>query len=252
MWDMFKPVSHPQGQQLPPVEELYADSVNVQPVNRDWSAGYAEQWDWIRVPRCSVCGAACAEDDTEIATDVGGRITVGRDCCPDPTCARFGEEAVQWEDNGPMMDYSYELPAKCRGTREPWTRADASKIAHLPLVIVYFNGDPADAALALSGGGMDLSWEICQAFMRLGFLPPAHFASLPKMAGMPETDVHRWLIGGCKRSLECQRGWADSALARLAEFECPAAVDAITRARKCHRDPTGQGVILVVNDDDRY
>ena len=54
--------------------------------------------------------------------------------------------------------------------------------------------------------------------MRLGFLPPAHFASLPRMAGMPKTDVYRWVIAGCKRSLEYQRDRADSALARLAGF----------------------------------
>lgn len=211
-------MSHPQGHQLPPIETLYADSVGVQPVNRDWSLGYQEQWDWIRVPRCHMCGAECSEYDTEIATEGGDLIAIGRDCCADPKCAGFGEEALESEDAGPMMNYSYELPAKCWGAREAWTRADAGKIAHLPLVIVFFNGDPSDAALALSGGGMDLSWEICQAFMRLGFLPPAHFAALPKMAGMPATDVHLWVIAGCKQSLGCQRDWADSALARLAEF----------------------------------
>jgi hypothetical protein len=211
-------MSHPQGQQLLPVETLYADAVNVQPITRDWSTGYPDGWDWIRVPTCNVCGAVSHENETEIATEAGKLITVGRDCCPDPTCEQFGEELSECEDDGPMMSYSYELPAKCWRPREPWTQADARTIAHLPLLIVYFSGDPSDAALALSGGGMDLAWEISEAFMRLGFLPPAHFAALPKMAGMPATDVHRWVIAGCKQSLGCQRDWADSALARLAEF----------------------------------
>lgn len=204
--------------QLTPVEELCVESVNVLPVTRDWTAGYPDQWNWIKAPTCKACLSACPAYDTEVVTEAGERIAVGPDCCQDPDCGRFGQEPDEGEADGPMMDYSYELPAKHWGTRDPWTRTDASKIAHLPLVIVYFNGEPADAALALSGAGMDLSWEICEAFMRLGFLPPAHFASLPRMAGMPKTDVYRWVIAGCKRSLEYQRDRADSALARLADF----------------------------------
>ncbi len=49
---------------------------------------------------------------------------------------------------------------------------------------------------------MDLSWEICEAFLRLGYLPPATFADLPRMAGYPQSDEQRATMEACAVSLE--------------------------------------------------
>ena len=184
------------------------------------------------MPRCDVCGTICPESELAVANpkwDPGvdecdddyeePYVTVGRERCPNPDCEQFAEQVDEWQgDEGPMMCYSYELPAKSGARRECWTLTDAIKIADLPLVIVYFNDDPTDAALALSGGGMNFSWEICEAYMRLGFLPPTYFADLPEMAGLPRTAVDRWVIAGCEKSFKVQRRWADAALAHLAKF----------------------------------
>jgi hypothetical protein len=104
----------------------------------------------------------------------------------------FGGELQDWidRDNGPMMGCCYPLPKPHCGLSDTWgwNTDDASKLDDLPLCIVEFDTDTY--GLALTGGGMDLSWEICEAFMRLRFLPPVHFEP-PAMAGKPDNEVDR-------------------------------------------------------------
>ena len=49
---------------------------------------------------------------------------------------------------------------------------------------------------------MDLTWEICEAFMQLGELPPLHFCRPPAMAGRGKSTRDKWIIEGCKRQLK--------------------------------------------------
>ena len=97
---------------------------------------------------------------------------------------------------GPMMNYFYPV-----NIAEP--ELAAQQIAHLPLCVIEMRD--GTTGLALTGGGMDMSDSICRAYMCLGYLPPAHFARLPKFAGY-ERDVS-WvdLIVACARSLDIQQ-----------------------------------------------
>jgi hypothetical protein len=92
------------------------------------------------------------------------------------------------------MGYAYPFP-----TCLTWSE-DAAKIADLPLCIVYREADSA-YELALTGGGMDLSWQICEAYMRLGQLPPFHSAGLPAMCGRGSSERDKWVIAGCRESV---------------------------------------------------
>ena len=38
-----------------------------------------------------------------------------------------------------------------------------------------------EAALAVSAGGMDLSWDVCEAYLLLGYLPPLNFYHLHRI-----------------------------------------------------------------------
>ncbi len=68
--------------------------------------------------------------------------------------------------------------------------------AGLPLVLVMVGQQPV---LALKAGGMDLSWEICQGYMCLGYLPPIHFlCGLPNLAG----HVNATVIAAAERTLD--------------------------------------------------
>jgi len=100
------------------------------------------------------------------------------------------EDEISYQDYKPKMNYAYPLVG--HGSLDP------GKIKDLPLVLVEMNGD---YYLALTAGGMDCSWEICAAYIRLGFCPPFHFcASLPRMAQTMNRDM-RLVIAGAKKTL---------------------------------------------------
>jgi hypothetical protein len=111
----------------------------------------------------------------------------------------------------PMMNYYYPAPKLVGDLGK-----QNSRLQHLPVCLVRVDGDPA---LALTGGGMDLTWQICEAYMRLGFLPPFHFArDLPLMAGMSMANpVTAWVWAGCKRTCEIMSNWAKRSVERLGE-----------------------------------
>lgn len=90
--------------------------------------------------------------------------------------------------------------------------AAAEKLAGTCLCVVEVDGE---TGLALTGGGMDLSWEICEAFMILGSLPPAHFVRrLPRMADTM-SDKHRLVLAGAIRTLTIQKEWAEKGLEEI-------------------------------------
>lgn len=214
-----------------PVDRLYVDSIHVTSVERDWSEGYTETWDYIEAPECPVCSeygrwiagdelhdedemrsASALEDDEYESPDYAGETWEAWRCA-NVDCERFGSE-IEPEDGGPMMNYSYALPSKSFGSNGGYDQSDAEKIAHLPLCIVTFE-DTGNQALALTGGGMDLSWEICEAFMLLGHLPPLAYCDLPRMAGMDMDERRRWVLAGCLRSCDAAVTQAQYAAERL-------------------------------------
>lgn len=170
------------------IGELDSETVDVKPRDYDfssenWAEG-RESGGWLsREPRaCEECGGI-----------VIGSFSAE---CENEECERFGDEIM--EDGGPMMNYYYPIPF------DPTDDA-LSELAHLPLCFVEVDGEPG---LALTGGGMDLSWEICEGFMRLGLLPPLHFAGLPAMAGRGESADDIAIARACERSADvfAQRG----------------------------------------------
>lgn len=181
-------------------DTLWVDSILTTSVEIDWREAYGddcEGWTSYEAPECE-CGEYAAWDSAE----------------NEWRCPECGEE-VDPDGDGPMMNYHYPLPDLDRvgGPNEA-----ASRIAHLPLCVVEF---PGSYSLALTGGGMDLSWEICEAFVRLGFCPPFRFASdPPKLAGhTPKPEV----LAACQRSAEVLKGWTERAEERLVELATPEA-----------------------------
>ena len=93
-------------------------------------------------------------------------------------------EALQ-ESLEPMMNYYYPLPSQ--ENRDPAElQKDLLDVCGC-VIVVELHGDPV---LALSGGGMDLTWDIVGAYHALGYFPPVHYArDLPKFAGMGFDDA---------------------------------------------------------------
>jgi hypothetical protein len=175
------------------VAQLSPLALDAEPVWFDWSeADYPEGWEYAEAPDCPACGEYARWDAEENAWR-----------CPDEDCENTQEiDPFEQGAEGPVMSYYYPLPRDEDDLNEA-----ASKISMLPLCVVRIDAetlnDPRGEdtyALALTGGGMDLSWEICEGFARLGYLPPVHFANLPGMAGYPRTDAQRATLDACKRS----------------------------------------------------
>lgn len=176
-----------------PVKDLYNSCVQVKPRDYDWTEGYAEKWESHEASRCEECNKLVIGRNGERHCDLDS----------DTECQGYVPT-----NEGPMMNYYYPLP------EYRFSDDAVLAIADLPLCIVEFL-DSGEHGLALTGGGMDLSWEICEAFMRLGFLPPLHFCDLPQMAGRGQSVRDRWIIAGCRRSAQIVKLCAGNTLRRL-------------------------------------
>lgn len=105
-----------------------------------------------------------------------------------------------WNEEGeenPMMNYYY--PAHLSDGSYGLSPEDAQfilSVNHLPLTVVTIKDgrDEMQPALALTGGGMDLSWEICEAYCRIGQVPPMNFWDLPNMAGKGGSIDDLWVM----------------------------------------------------------
>jgi hypothetical protein len=105
---------------------------------------------------------------------------------------------VMEQDIHPVMNYAYMLDEVYGMDSE-----DARKIEGTPLILVEFE-DTEQNALVLAGGGMDFSWEICEAFIKLGYYPPIYFCDLPKMASIM-SKRKEVIVKACLKSLEAVR-----------------------------------------------
>lgn len=96
---------------------------------------------------------------------------------------------------GPMTNYLWPLDVFDITAEEC-----AERIVDLPLCIVTDN-DGDIVGMALTGGGMDLSWEIAEAYMRLGCYPPA-MIRLAAICGRGADDKDKWIAAGMVKSIE--------------------------------------------------
>lgn len=156
------------------LENLRVDSLLGKPVNYSWSDNYGDGETWEVIQPFN-------QDDFKEEDDYYSEV----------------------DENQPMMNYYYPLPDERR-----YDEDDAKAIQHLNLCLVEFVED-GTYALALTGGGMDLSWDICEGFIRLGYYPPVHFR-LPNMAGTPNDKHHLTIIQACIKGREIVKQWMDN------------------------------------------
>lgn len=110
----------------------------------------------------------------------------------------------------PMMNYYYPLPYLSMSAEDA---QDAVK--DTPCVVVLVDDEPV---LALAGGGIDLSPGICQAYLKLGYYPPMHFASgLPRL-GVGYSWMSKELVEACSEGARIASEWAMRAAEELEAF----------------------------------
>jgi hypothetical protein len=82
----------------------------------------------------------------------------------------------------------------------------------LSMTVVEINDEPY---LAMTGGGMDMSWYLAKTYVNLGYVPPAHI-DLPAF-GESLTDSHLRAAAAMKLAYTCQIARAQRSLERLSE-----------------------------------
>lgn len=199
---------------------LNCDAIDMKPQSvDDWSARLGEDGDGWRAleafecPECKRTIVASSLGECECRDVLSDVVEVidGEECEVPNTC----RGTVYLE--GPMMSYWYPVKlADCE--------AAAMLIAHLPLCVVQFDDD--ETGLALTGGGMDLSWEICEAFIVLGYRPPVHFCDLPVMAGRGTSERDIAIIAACEESCRIKERWVARTRERLASMIAVAPTEA--------------------------
>lgn len=118
------------------------------------------------------------------------------------------DEEIENEEYTPRMNFIYPLPDTFVVPHDFRKKLNNTTIVYMMEEDRYY--------LALTGGGMDMSWEICESYINLGFLPPAHFATLPQIAGRGESREDRKIIRACRESLWLAHKWAKD---RLVDFD---------------------------------
>lgn len=177
------------------VDDLYYIAVEATAHHQDWNyshlEGYGESeesWDFMEAINCQTCGRI-------VVAGTGG-----------PECPTCGAECTGF--TGPMMNCVWPL------VTGDFDEETAAKLIDLPLCLVEVGGA---VGLALTGGGMDLSWEIAKAYMVLGYLPPATL-DLPGFAGREfTTPAYVNVIQACWKSQQAMIDRAARAQTRLME-----------------------------------
>lgn len=180
----------------PPVESLSQAERDSAPEDRDWSEGYVEEWDYVPASRCDECREivfGVREGGDETHSDVDNRSSCDGNVPSAP---------------GPCYNKLYPLTTYAGNSHEA-----AAAIVDLPLCVVVSERTGEMEGLALTGAGMDLSWEIAEAYMRLGCLPPA-WLRLPGSA-RSFGPLEEWIAAGMRQSLEMQKKAIDSQLEYL-------------------------------------
>ncbi|SMB96790.1 hypothetical protein SAMN00808754_1652 [Thermanaeromonas toyohensis ToBE] len=120
----------------------------------------------------------------------------------------YGEGLEDENVYEPMMNYYYPLP---RVAGDPKRLANILHQKHLPLALVCFP-ETKSYALALTAGGMDLTWEICFGYILAGYLPPFYFCDLPQYPGMRANGWRRLVLSACRRTCQIIKRQAASRL----------------------------------------
>ncbi len=188
----------------PDVSNLSAACTDVKSIDFDCTEGYGDTWGYTEATECSECGAKLIADN-------------GEQQHQDLDASTVCEGYVSSE--GPMFNYLYPLD------KVPSDEEIREALSDLPLCIVtmtnaWDRGTAAhEAYLALTGGGMNMAWYICTAYVRLGCLPPLTYCCLPNFAGMTLTDERRLVLAACKETARIEMRSAEAVAEDLATLE---------------------------------
>lgn len=113
----------------------------------------------------------------------------------------------------PMMSLFYPLPHYHGDAGSDQIKLDREAG---PVCLVEVKGE---VGLALTGGGMDLSWDICHAYVLLGYRPPFCCCDLPQYADTRLTGRAKLILDACVESCEIAARWAGQRAEKLRTYQ---------------------------------
>jgi hypothetical protein len=133
---------------------------------------------------------------------------------------KLTDEERENEEFQPMMNYLYPLEDFERRKTRFSDKELKKALDEAGSVTLIRRNDDGEYYLALSGGGMDLSWDICAAYVNLSYLPPFTFCEeLPEYSGEKYNDAkHQNVIFACQRSVSFVEARAKRAQQELQKF----------------------------------
>lgn len=166
------------------VSDLKYSAVDAPAFWFDFVGGRGKTWRQVDFPGlvCSACGFIGVPPATYID---------GGNCPHCPMGFRLSTP-----DLTPAMNYFYPLPYYTDND-ERVPEADQMLLyrSMCDVVLVKITEYDKDVyALTLTGGGMDLSWDICLAYVLLGYAPPMRFCDLPSLAGQDNRAEPYWSV----------------------------------------------------------
>ena len=173
------------------IGELSLAAVDVKSVNFDFGEGFGVTWDEVSLGllQCNFCETTYIKD----AFDEGEK-------CPDAHCASEYSSTLERPVIEPMMNYYYELPYYEGDPEEDQLTLYQSSANVVLVRMLNIEEDENSFVLALSGGGMDLSWDICHAYILLGYAPPLHFCDLPDFGQDNSQEPYNLILKACLQS----------------------------------------------------
>jgi len=197
------------------VDGLSANAIDVKPIDFNFGEGFDETWEVV-LPDFRGLSREALEawlDDHGVGLDdrewnVQGLVRL----CEATSC----DEADGYT---PMMNYAYPLP-NYNGIYG-YDQLSLEEIGSVCLVDIgglYY--------LALTGGGMDLSQDICLGYIALGYLPPLHFCRLPDFAGQKLNARMNLILSACERTARISARRAVNLLEDISRHRAKLAVEA--------------------------
>jgi hypothetical protein len=201
---MTRPTHANTAHERPDTSHLSAACTDATSRDFDCTEGCGDTWEYTEANDCSECGM-------KLLTRRGEERH--RDIDASSVCDGYVS------GNGPMFNYPYPL--------DELPKDDEIKdaLADLPLCVVtmvdeytYGSSGP-NAYLGLTGGGMNMAWYICTAYVRLGYLPPIAYCNLPNFSGMRPTDERRLVLAACTATAKIEALTARRVQQHLADLE---------------------------------
>lgn len=189
--------------------ELSYDSIDAQSASYDWTEGYAERWDTIQPDFSDIeLVKKFLDMQGHEHKDQGASET---DEEYERRSTEQAEEVWRTDEFGhPMMNYYY--PFHLRHGADPSELQMKMFIEGGSTCLVMVEEEPV---IALTGGGMDLSWDICLAYILCGNFPPVRFCDLPDFAGQKSSETNLLIIAACQESCQGLKERAERAGSRL-------------------------------------